>query len=221
MFNSNLLPQRTNSSICQAALVPAHGVALSSRLRGSIYALQGSPNTLGTSARPFECTIAPTRPQKLTELFVIAQSRASYSLAHSRKAEFQDWLLRDQRILRLNEIVSFSLVGDVFEDLGSEPGDRQYDFRISLVEPVAQGYIVEGDTRVILLRGSSHDEEDRSVNGVNGISSTPTVNGGGIDTEASDEDELTIDESFLASSTLAGLYQLPTFNFACLLKMIV
>ena len=105
----------------------------------------------------------------------------------------------------MNEIVSFSLVGDVFEDLGSERGDRRYDFRVSLVEPVAQGYIGEGDTRVILLRGSSHDEEDLSVNGVNGILSTPTANGDGVDIEASDEDELTIDENFLASSTLAGL----------------
>ena len=106
---------------------------------------------------------------QLSEVFVIAQSRASYALAHSRQTDFQDWLVREQRILRINDIISFSVDGDEFVDSELHTRSQRYEFRVSLTEPVAQGYARKEGTRIILLHGSNtHEDEAHVTNGVNG-----------------------------------------------------
>jgi hypothetical protein len=137
-------------------------------------------------------------------VFIIAQSRASYTLAHSRKTDFQDWLTQGQRILRLSETISFSVDGDAFVDSELHPRSQRYEFRISLTEPVAQGIATEG-TRFILLRGSStHGDEAHTTNGVNGANGVSSEHST-EEPSAEDEDaeELSIDENFLAQSTLS------------------
>jgi len=132
--------------------------------------------------------IAAIQPIPLQEIFVQALSSTAYNKAKTDVSSFEDWLCRDQRILRQDSVYSL----DTQDCLDSAP----LRYKVIMTEPVPQGYAQKSQTLFTLLppadSSQAIDEHHAS------LSSSLTE-----DVQTVDDDEgLEIGENFLASSLI-------------------
>lgn len=122
----------------------------------------------------------------LQEVFVQALSSTAYSAAKADVSSFENWLCRDQRILRQDSVY----VWDTPD--GLDTGALTYE--LIMTEPVLQGYAQKSQTLFTLLPPS---EGLQAVNGNQVLSSSVPD-----DVQTDDEEGLEIGENFLASSLI-------------------
>lgn len=132
--------------------------------------------------------VAAVQPIPLQEIFVQALSSTAYRKAKTDVSSFEDWLCRDQRILRQDSVYSL----DTQDYVDSAP----LIYKVIMTEPVPQGYAQKSQTLFTLLPPA---DSSQAMNGnhVSSSSSPPE------DVQPEDDDEsLEIGENFLASSLI-------------------
>ena len=90
-------------------------------------------------------------PTPLFELVLVALSASAYHVAETSPADMQRELATDRRILRQHDIVSIASPSHL--PSGSSPQSQRYDlqYRVVMLQPVAQGYVMEGKTKIVVI----------------------------------------------------------------------
>lgn len=136
--------------------------------------------------------VSRSRTLPLQEIFVQALSEDAYRAATEDAPAFVQSLCREQRILRQGSTFTIDAA-----DMPSQSVDQSrstFKYRLTMLEPVLQGHADKDSTRVVILPASD-DTPTKNVTSFNG--SSITSSGDGVDDE---NDDLEIDESFLANS---------------------
>jgi peroxin-6 len=133
----------------------------------------------------------------LKEIFVQALSSTAYSNAKADVSSFEDWLCRDQKIMRQDSVYTL----DSHDSLA--PGLLKY--KLIMTEPVLQGYAQKSQTSFTLLPPT---EDPQTMNGHHLLSSSLPE-----EVQIEDDDEgLEIGENFLASSLIPQPSSYPLQN---------
>ena len=90
-------------------------------------------------------------PTPLFELVLVALSPSAYHIAETSPADIQRELAADRRILRQHDIVNIACPSHLSS--GSSPQSQRHDlqYRVVMLQPVAQGYVMEGKTKVVVI----------------------------------------------------------------------
>ncbi|KZT03423.1 AAA-domain-containing protein [Laetiporus sulphureus 93-53] len=151
--------------------------------------------------------ITAVRPVALTEVIVAALSDDAYTFAELNKAALEARLLDKQAILRQGSIYSVPRDDSALVDGEGSQGDA-YMYQLVMVAPVLQGCAEKGFTRFYVTLATQPalplNLPLASSNGVDGISDTSST--------TSREEELEIDESFLAGSVLQSMPDLASLS---------
>lgn len=105
-------------------------------------------------------SITPARPIQLSTIFLLASNKASYRFAQENEVHLENYLAKDGRILRQNEVLDLSadsFSSDVknteHESINDDAklNNNKLAFQVTMTEPVLQGYISESTTEIIVL----------------------------------------------------------------------
>lgn len=130
------------------------------------------------------------RPILLSEIILIALSENAFDLAQRLPNGIEEWLCRGSRLIRQGSKYTCHVVNEYVDDIHGEMTDTSLAFEVAISEPVMQGVARVGSTRFLVTLGPSNPSVRYMSNGSSVDPSSPT------------EDDLTIDEFFLAGSTL-------------------
>ena len=90
-------------------------------------------------------------PTPLFELVLVTLSASAYHVAETSPADIQRELATDRHILRQHDIVNIASPSHL--PSGSSPQSQRYDlqYRVVMLQPVAQGYVMEGKTKIVVI----------------------------------------------------------------------
>jgi peroxin-6 len=131
-------------------------------------------------------TVTATEPINLTNVVLAALSEEAFLAADSPDSFLERWLVFDRPVFRQ---------GDVHVLKPGTSGGPAYHYRIEMMEPVQQGCVDFGKTRLVLTLA---DDENQNIEVSHSLGSSL-----GPGTE-SDADGIEIDEGFFASSVLSS-----------------
>ena len=90
-------------------------------------------------------------PTSLFELVLVALSASAYHVAETRPTDIQREFAAHRRILRQNDIVNISTASHLPNGGSSEPQRHDLQYRVVMLQPVAQGYVIEGKTKIVVI----------------------------------------------------------------------
>ena len=90
-------------------------------------------------------------PTPLFELVLVALSASAYHVAETSPADIQRELAVDRRILRQHDIVNIASPSHLLSGSSPQPQKQDLQYRVVMLQPVAQGYVMEGKTKVVVI----------------------------------------------------------------------
>ena len=90
-------------------------------------------------------------PTPLFELVLVALSASAYHVAETTPANIERELAADRRILRQHDIVNISSPSHLPNGSGSQSQRHDLQYRVIMLQPVAQGYVKEGKTKIVVI----------------------------------------------------------------------
>jgi hypothetical protein len=93
----------------------------------------------------------------LVELVLVALSASAYHVAETSPADIQQELAARRRILRQHDIVNIVVPSHLPNGSGSGPQRHDLQYRVVMLQPVAQGYVIEGKTKVVVIPNQLHE----------------------------------------------------------------
>ncbi|KLO07022.1 AAA-domain-containing protein [Schizopora paradoxa] len=139
-----------------------------------------------TKLSDISCSATAVKPILLSEIILVALSESAFDLAHRLPAEIEEWFCRGSRLIRQGSKYTCHVVNGFVEDAYDQSTDARYTFEVAISEPVLQGIARVGSTRLLVTLGPPN----------------PSVRSPSVDPSSPIEDDVSIDEFFLAGSTL-------------------
>jgi hypothetical protein len=90
-------------------------------------------------------------PTPLVELFLIALSASAYHVAETGPAYIEQELAAHQRILRLQDTINIAIPPHLPNGSGFQSQRHDLQYRVVMLQPVAQGYVLQGKTKVLVI----------------------------------------------------------------------
>jgi hypothetical protein len=87
----------------------------------------------------------------LFELVLVALSAPAYHIAETSPADIQRELAAHRRILRQHDIVNVATSSHLPNGGCSQSQMHDLQYRVVMLQPVAQGYVMEGKTKIIVI----------------------------------------------------------------------
>ncbi|THH06073.1 hypothetical protein EW145_g4336 [Phellinidium pouzarii] len=143
--------------------------------------------------RTYSCSVTALSPIQLTDVTLIASNVQAFLTSREEREKMERWLCMEDRIIRSGDFLYGRLTGESFEDCYNQ-FEPSCSFEIGMSEPVLQGYAVLGRTRFLVtaVYPTLQDLLPSATVSLNGSTLSPN----------SDDEEFTIDENFLAWSSL-------------------
>ena len=87
----------------------------------------------------------------MVELVLVALSASAYHVAETSPADLQQELATRRRILRQNDIVNIATPSYLPNGSSSQLQRHNLQYRVVMLQPVAQGYVMEGKTNIVVI----------------------------------------------------------------------
>lgn len=96
-------------------------------------------------------TVRSIIPTPLFELVLVALSASAYHVAETTPDNIQQELAADRRILRQHDIVNITTSSHLPNGSSSRSQRHDLQYRVIMLQPVAQGYVIEGKTKIVVI----------------------------------------------------------------------
>jgi len=90
-------------------------------------------------------------PTPLFELVLVALSASAYRVAETSPADIQRELTSHRRILRQHDVVNIATPSHLPNGSNSQSQRHDLQYRIVMLQPVVQGYVMEGKTKIVVI----------------------------------------------------------------------